>query len=500
MKRKMRRFSISKKMNLFLILMLFTVSMGIAMLSYYFNAIQVDDFVKRLSYNSAENFSASVNPEFFADLRKLAESEEYQKLRATAEQTSNESLIEDYLKEKGMWDEYSLTRKRMCEVIKNMEDIKYLYLIVLGDQSAAKDMYLLDDMDNPLYQTGNYQEREPELYGVDTSQKIEPSITTGKWGWLCSAYVPVKDADGRIVCHVGCDVDMEGSMSQRTTYLIYILLSALALMTVVLILSIIFFQNIFVKPMKLITEETKKFDPENCESYEKAGVIDLELNGHDEISDIYEAIQSTQMNMIDYLGDLSKMDKERQRYFNMLKQIENDIRDKEDLLDKMSMEAYRDELTQVGNKNAYVRKVDDLSQRIARGSARFAIAMVDLNNLKFINDFSGHKAGDAYIKGTCKIITDVFRHSQIFRIGGDEFVITMTGADYQNRDELVQQLKMRFYESYYNTNVPPHERYCAAVGIAVYESGDTVESVFKRADQSMYADKMSFKQKNGSYR
>ena len=90
-----------------------------------------------------------------------------------------------------MWQEYEDTRMIMCTFIDNMEDVKYLYLIVLGDKHADYDMYLLDDYDNPLYQTGNYEEREPELNGVDTSKKIETTITTGKWGWLCSAYVPV---------------------------------------------------------------------------------------------------------------------------------------------------------------------------------------------------------------------------------------------------------------------------------------------------------------------
>ena len=119
-----------------------------------------------------------------------------------------------------MWQEYEDTRMIMCTFIDNMEDVKYLYLIVLGDKHADYDMYLLDDYDNPLYQTGNYEEREPELNGVDTSKKIETTITTGKWGWLCSAYVPVYDADGNIVCHVGCDIDMEGSMIQRFSYII----------------------------------------------------------------------------------------------------------------------------------------------------------------------------------------------------------------------------------------------------------------------------------------
>ena len=367
-----------------------------------------------------------------------------------------------------MWQEYEDIRMIMCTFIDNMEDVKYLYLIVLGDKHADYDMYLLDDYDNPLYQTGNYEEREPELNGVDTSKKIETTITTGKWGWL---------------------------------YIIYILISSLVITVIVLIIALIFVNKIFISPLKKITDETRKFDPENNLSYDEANVISINMkNRNDEISDIYDVIRTTQMNIIDYLNDMSKLEKDKQRYLNILRQFESDIRDRDDRLDKMNAEAYNDELTGVGNKTAYARKVEELSKRISKGVGRFAIVMVDLNDLKRINDYVGHKAGDNYIKGSCAIISKVFSHSPIYRIGGDEFVVIATGLDYQERDVLVRRLRMEYYNSYYNTAVPPYERYCAAVGIGVFEKGDTVESVFRRADQSMYSDKMSFKHKNGSYR
>ena len=126
--------------------------------------------------------------------------------------------------------------------------------------------------------------------------------------------------------------------------------------------------------------------------------------------------------------------------------------------------------------------------------------MIDLNNLKYINDTFGHEAGDIYIKGSCEIVTRTFTHSPLYRVGGDEFVVVLMGEDYRNRDELVSRVREDFIKSYQNKRVPPPERYSASVGIAVYAEGDTVDTVFKRADQAMYAEKMLFKMKNGSYR
>lgn len=389
----------------------------------------------------------------------------------------------------------------MCTYLDNMDDIKYLYIIVLGDSNALYDMYLLDDYDNPLYQTGNYEDREPELMGVDTSKKIEPTITTDKWGSLCCSYAPVYAEDGALVCHVGCDVDMETILNERKIYLIYMSVGSLAITAVVLLIGVFFTNRVFARPIKNLTNEAKKFKPAKNISYKEAGVLELELKGTNEVSDIYEVIRSTQMNIIDYLNDVSKLEKDREHYKTSLKQAESDIKDKNKLLNKMSVEVNRDALTHVGSKSAYNRKAEELSAMIKDGNAEFALVMVDLNDLKRINDQLGHEAGDAYLQGCSHIICDIFKHSPIYRIGGDEFVAVLTGTDYQDRNVLVRQVRAEYSKSYSEIDIPLYQRYSASVGLAVFTSGDaSVEDVFRRADKAMYDDKMSFKGKNGSYR
>ena len=127
--------------------------------------------------------------------------------------------------------------------------------------------------------------------------------------------------------------------------------------------------------------------------------------------------------------------------------------------------------------------------------------MVDMNNLKQINDEHGHKACDAYIKGCCRMICDLFKHSPVFRIGGDEFVVILDGRDYDNRMALVKALKTGFAESYEQEDAEPWMRFSAAVGIAEYSSdNNTFELMFKRADKSMYDAKKKFKSQHSSYR
>lgn len=498
---KKRRFSINRKLHLLVILVILIVSLGISMVAYAVNVDQIDRYYKRISFNSAENFAAFVDNGFIARLRETAESEEYQAIRDTAEQTENESLIENYLRDKGLWEDFSQTRKKMCTYLDNMDDIKYLYIIVLGDSNALYDMYLLDDYDNPLYQTGNYEDREPELRGIDTTQRIEPTITTDKWGSLCCSYAPVYADDGTLICHVGCDVNMESILHERLIYVISMTAGSVAITVLVLLIAIFFTNRFFARPVRLLSEEARRFRPAKNTTYEEAGVLQMEMKSLDEISDIYEVLRSTQMNIIDYLNDLSKLEKDNANYATSLKQAKDDIKDKEEMIGKMSVEVYRDALMHVGSKTAYLRKADELSGMIENGTAEFAIAMVDLNDLKKINDKCGHKAGDTYIKGCCQIICNVFKHSPVFRIGGDEFVAVLMGVDYQNRDILLKQVRCEFSKSYSNTELPLYQRFSAAVGLAVFTPEDiTFEYVFRRADKAMYADKMSFKGKNGSYR
>ena len=158
----------------------------------------------------------------------------------------------------------------------------------------------------------------------------------------------------------------------------------------------------------------------------------------------------------------------------------------------MSRIAYQDGLTHVKNKAAYTVKAKELAGQIEKFSAEFAIVMVDVNFLKKVNDTFGHEYGDKYLIGACEIICDVFKHSPVYRIGGDEFLAVLQGHDYEQREELMTQLKERFRGSG-DESLQPWEDFSAACGIGVYQLGDTVEQVFQNADEEMYRNKVEMK-------
>ena len=152
--------------------------------------------------------------------------------------------------------------------------------------------------------------------------------------------------------------------------------------------------------------------------------------------------------------------------------------------------ANRDALTGAGNKHAYVQAEAALNAEIAADAGKaFSVAVCDINGLKRINDTRGHRFGDAYIRDACKMISGVFRHSRVFRIGGDEFAVLLQDAEYDRRTELLAELR----------EIQKKQKAAGlvtvAAGMAEFERGNDccVQDVFERADRAMYENKKLFR-------
>lgn len=161
-------------------------------------------------------------------------------------------------------------------------------------------------------------------------------------------------------------------------------------------------------------------------------------------------------------------------------------------LQKTTIIANRDPLTGVSNRAAFNQKMEDLHHEILHEKeVKFAIIECDLNNLKLVNDQLGHEAGDLFIKKNCRAFCETFKHSPVYRIGGDEFVIVAQGSDYDERDALMDKLR-----SLQEHNDPVQaDRVSFAAGIAEYnpQTDESAADVLKRADSFMYIHKRHIK-------
>lgn len=154
-------------------------------------------------------------------------------------------------------------------------------------------------------------------------------------------------------------------------------------------------------------------------------------------------------------------------------------------IEKLFTLAYTDMLTGVKNRNAYEEYLNKL-RRNRNMSGNLTVMVVDLNKLKEINDMFGHHSGDEALKTTARcLITSVGDKSEIFRIGGDEFVCFSNSNILSRISEFRDKISFENIIKPYNLSV--------SLGYLIYSSNKDglldIDDFIKRCDKLMYADK-----------
>jgi diguanylate cyclase (GGDEF)-like protein len=142
-------------------------------------------------------------------------------------------------------------------------------------------------------------------------------------------------------------------------------------------------------------------------------------------------------------------------------------------------EAHTDYLTGLANRSEFERSVRRALAMAARHREPLTLMVLDLDDLKRINDTQGHHAGDAAIRNLAEVIRSAVRTSDVSaRLGGDEFGIAMPGADFGQAGEVATRLRQA---------LPPHLE--VSVGAAQWEPGVDYAELFETADRLLYRDK-----------
>ena len=169
------------------------------------------------------------------------------------------------------------------------------------------------------------------------------------------------------------------------------------------------------------------------------------------------------------------------------------------MMEKINLEkniSNHDALTKVMSRVSFDNKVTEIDKIIKESPAdiKFAVCECDLNNLKTINDSFGHDTGDTYIINCCKTICNFFKHSPVYRIGGDEFVAILQTDDYDNLEQIKEEV-LEFGLSEMKKQISVSERKSFASGFGVYnpQHDKSFADVIKRADIEMYENKRMLK-------
>ena len=176
--------------------------------------------------------------------------------------------------------------------------------------------------------------------------------------------------------------------------------------------------------------------------------------------------------------------------------VDDQVRQEEEYAQRLRQAQTRasvDALTGVRNKYAYLEAETQLDQQIeGQPKPEFAVVILDVNDLKKVNDTSGHQAGDRYLRDACGIVCQTFKRSPVFRVGGDEFAVLAQGHDYEHIEELTGVIAGHNMQAIRDGGI------VIACGMAKFEDDASVAAVFRRADAAMYENKKMLKQMGGA--
>ena len=370
-------------------------------------------------------------------------------------------------------EEFGALRQQLRS-IQDVNDVDCIYLTVV-DPVNEYVIYLVDGAYEDACPPGCIDPLYEENLGLLTDPSIgfPPYITdTEPYGWLVSAGPAVYDREGNIVCYAMVDIDMETIRAQQGQYVL-IHSTLLLLLTLAVCAGAIWAVNrSIVRPINLLSSAAAHYKAGNGTDNE---LENLSIRTRDEIQSLYRSI--------------AQMARDNKKYIENLKVTTRELTESRIEANEMNALAYKDALTGVGSKLAYDAQVEKLTEEMRQGSARYGIVMVDMNGLKQLNDTYGHELGNEAIKRTCALICDVFKHSPVYRFGGDEFVVLVKDRDYDHIEERVRE----FNETARATVGEPWEKVNAAIGYALYEGEDTVVDLFRKADHRMYEQKKEMK-------
>lgn len=367
-------------------------------------------------------------------------------------------------------------------------NLPYVYFITPtgnGDECAyVIDVEVVERDDDPNYRiVAMVSEESREVNKVmwevwEDGEKIEKwDSFDNEYGRTYSYYLPlyIKGEKVGLIC---ADVYRD-QVNEEIIYstLKISMISFVGLLISVLLLSIVFRKRILSRITYLQNAIQKYSETKDAKVAEE---IDQNIKQNDEISDLYKHSSDMIRQIDEHINNVSKMSSELN-----LEKI------KAETLKEL---ANTDSLTGLYSRTAYYDVECEIDEKINNNQIDdLGIILIDLNDLKLINDNYGHDKGDIALINISEMIKKVFGLEHSYRLGGDEFAVIM--LDTSDIEKRVAEFK-NLMET--NTATEPWVNVKAALGYEVYkhQKDCRLSLLLIEADKKMYKNKEMMKQKN----
>ena len=238
------------------------------------------------------------------------------------------------------------------------------------------------------------------------------------------------------------------------TFLIRQILIVSVIVIIALSTLVMLYTRRITKPLEELTQAAEQLDRGNYD-------FNLNYNENDEVGRLTATFKRLASHMKNHIEDLNKR-------------------------------VFVDALTHAKNKGAFTDATGALQKQLDSDEPdpMFAIGVFDCDNLKLINDEFGHEKGDVYLKTACSLICQVYKHSPVFRTGGDEFAVILQRDDFKNREDLLSAFD-KSCEEINSSAMNKWEQVHITSGFAVFDpqTDRNVTDTVRRADKVMYANK-----------
>lgn len=145
--------------------------------------------------------------------------------------------------------------------------------------------------------------------------------------------------------------------------------------------------------------------------------------------------------------------------------------------------ATKDPLTGAGNRRGLDAKLYEVVNKFKRAGTPASLMLLDLDHFKKVNDIHGHAVGDQILKRITEIINLRIRVTDsLYRIGGEEFVVVLEGADLHRAAHLAEQLRTLVDAN----ELVPDQTVTISLGVAELKKGESGDDWLHRADAALY--------------
>ena len=218
-----------------------------------------------------------------------------------------------------------------------------------------------------------------------------------------------------------------------------------------------------------------------------------------EKADSLESLAGTVREMVEESRSVQSLVHQTQQRLTMEHDRASELATKvtrlEDELRKLSSEVQTDQLTQIANRRGLIAAFDTEQAKAGRDATRIALALLDIDNFKKLNDTLGHAAGDVALKMLAERCTQLLRPGDmVARYGGEEFVLLLPATPLDEAQAVLLRLQRSLTKSLFS-----HDGRDVFVtfsaGVTLYRPGETLEAALDRADMALYEAKHTGKNK-----